>query len=53
LSRFARTAAVVKRWEEERRVRVAATTDPKQVGEVDVALFLVKCYHTESAARLA
>lgn len=37
----------------EREVPVRATTDPHSVGVVDLILFLVKCYQTESAARLA
>lgn len=30
-----------------------ATTDPSEIGVVDLALFFVKCYHTASAAELA
>jgi 2-dehydropantoate 2-reductase len=44
---------VVRRGGSERRVKVVATTDPASVGEVDLALFFVKCYQTESAAQLA
>jgi 2-dehydropantoate 2-reductase len=38
---------------ESRNVRVQATTDARQIGPVDVLLFFVKCYHTDSAARTA
>jgi 2-dehydropantoate 2-reductase len=31
---------------------VPATTDPASIGPVDVVIFCVKCYHTESAAQL-
>lgn len=41
------------RGEEETTTRVPATTDPSSVGPVDVVVFFVKCYHTESAAELA
>ena len=41
------------RGEEETTTRVAATTDPTSVGPVDVVVFFVKCYHTQSAAELA
>lgn len=44
---------VIRRGGGERSVKLAATTDPDEVGGVDIALFFVKCYHTESAARLA
>jgi 2-dehydropantoate 2-reductase len=37
----------------ERVTRVSVTTDPGPIGVVDLALFLVKCYQTESAAKLA
>ena len=36
-----------------RRIQVAATTDPGEVGVVDLVLFLVKSYHTGEAARTA
>jgi 2-dehydropantoate 2-reductase len=36
---------------EERTTRVAATTDPAQVGPVDVVVVFVKCYQTDGAAR--
>ena len=41
------------RGEEETTTRVPATTDPSSVGPVDVVVFFVKCYHTQSAAELA
>jgi len=44
---------VVKRGGGERRVPLAATTDPGELGEVDLLLFFVKCYQTESAAQMA
>jgi 2-dehydropantoate 2-reductase len=34
-----------------RRVSVAATTTPREVGVVDLVLFVVKSYHTAEAAR--
>ena len=37
----------------EREIEVSATTDPGPIGFVDLVLFLVKCYRTESAAKLA
>lgn len=36
-----------------RTVRLRATTDPAAVGPVDLAVVFVKCYHTESAVRMA
>jgi 2-dehydropantoate 2-reductase len=44
---------VIRRGGGERVTRLDATTDPAEVGEVDLVLFFVKCYHTESAAQLA
>jgi 2-dehydropantoate 2-reductase len=41
------------RGDEETVTRVAATGDPAAVGPVDLVVFCVKCYHTESAAELA
>jgi len=32
--------------------RVPATSDPAAVGEVDLVVFCVKCYHTASAAQV-
>jgi 2-dehydropantoate 2-reductase len=43
----------VRRDNRERRVQVAATTDPSTVGPVDLILFLVKSHHTGDAARFA
>ncbi len=34
-------------------IEVPATTDPAEVGPTDVALVFVKCFHTESAMRMA
>jgi 2-dehydropantoate 2-reductase len=34
----------------ERQVSVTATSDPDSVAPVDLAVFCVKCYHTEAAA---
>jgi 2-dehydropantoate 2-reductase len=34
-------------------IEVPATTDPAEVGPADVALVFVKCFHTESAMRMA
>jgi 2-dehydropantoate 2-reductase len=39
--------------EDEQVTRVAATTDPSSVGEVDAVVFFTKCYHTDSAAEAA
>ena len=36
---------------ESRMISVPATTDPAEIGPVDVALVFTKCYHTESAVR--
>jgi len=36
---------------ETKTVPVRATTDPAEVGPVDVVLVCVKCYHTEEAVR--
>lgn len=38
---------------ETRTMRVRATTDPADVGPVDLVLVFVKCYHTEDAMRRA
>src|SRR4051794_28163967 len=38
---------------ETRTIRVRATTDPADVGPVDLVLVFVKCYHTEDAMRRA
>jgi len=43
----------VVRGDEETTTRLPATSDPTTVGQVDLAVFCVKCYHTESAAELA
>jgi 2-dehydropantoate 2-reductase len=53
VERIASEGVTVRRGGEERRVRVAATSDPAQIGPVDLVLFFVKCYHTESAAEMA
>lgn len=39
--------------DEERVVRVPATSDPASAGEQDLVVFFVKCYHTDAAARAA
>lgn len=39
--------------DEERVVRVPATSDPASVGECDLVVFFVKCYHTAAAAESA
>jgi 2-dehydropantoate 2-reductase len=36
-----------------RTIRVGATTDPTEIGPVDLVMVFVKCYHTESAVRAA
>lgn len=43
----------VVRGEEERAVKVPATTDPGGVGPVDAVVVFVKCYQTDAAAGLA
>lgn len=43
----------VVRGDEETVTRVPATSDPASVRPVDLVVFCVKCYHTESAAELA
>jgi 2-dehydropantoate 2-reductase len=53
LEQIASNGVVVKRGGQERRVMLPATAEPAEVGPVDVALFFVKCYHTDSAAKLA
>jgi 2-dehydropantoate 2-reductase len=40
---------VVDKEGNEKSVRVAATTDPAAVGQVDLLVVFVKCYHTEAA----
>jgi 2-dehydropantoate 2-reductase len=39
--------------DEERVVQVPATSDPASVGECDLVVFFVKCYHTAAAAESA
>ncbi|MCY7352331.1 MAG: 2-dehydropantoate 2-reductase [Cytophagaceae bacterium] len=34
-------------------IEIPATTDPAEVGPVDVALVFVKCFHTQAAMRMA
>jgi 2-dehydropantoate 2-reductase len=41
------------RGDEETVTKLPATTDPASVGEVDLVVFCVKCYHTSSAAEAA
>jgi 2-dehydropantoate 2-reductase len=53
VDRLRSDGVVIRRGGGERVVRLGATTDPAELGEVDVVLFFVKCYHTESAALLA
>jgi 2-dehydropantoate 2-reductase len=43
----------VQRDGQQRRVKIAATTDPTTVGPVDLILFLTKSYHTDDAASFA
>lgn len=44
---------VVESADSERTVRIAATTDPAEIGVVDLVVFFVKCYHTAAAAESA
>jgi 2-dehydropantoate 2-reductase len=53
VDRLRADGVVIRRGGVERTVQLSATTDPADLGEVDVALFFVKCYHTEAAAKLA
>ena len=41
------------RGDESNATQVRATTDPSEIGPVDLAVFFVKCYHTAAAAELA
>ncbi len=43
----------VRRGDESTTTRVLATTDPSEVGQVDLVVFFVKCYHTAAAAELS
>jgi 2-dehydropantoate 2-reductase len=52
VDRIRASGIIVRRGGEERSIAVRATTDPQEVGEVDLVLFFVKCYHTESAAQM-
>src|SRR5574337_1729073 len=47
------TGLTVKSWKGDFSVRVSATDDPTKVGPVDLILFCVKSYDTESAIHLA
>ncbi len=44
---------IVARGDDEHTVKVPATANPAEVGEVDLAVFAVKCYHTQAAAQAA
>ncbi|HEY1370699.1 MAG TPA: 2-dehydropantoate 2-reductase [Gaiellaceae bacterium] len=48
-----RDGVVIVRDDEETTTHVPATTDPDGLGPADLVVFFVKCYHTDSAARLA
>jgi 2-dehydropantoate 2-reductase len=53
VERIRRDGVVVVRGDDERVTKVPATTDPEDVGPAEVVVFFVKCYHTQSAAKLA
>lgn len=53
VERLRKRALIIVGADGEREIPVQATTDPHSAGVVDLALFMVKSYHTESAARLA
>lgn len=44
------SGVTIVRGDDETTTPVAATTDPASVGPVDLVVFFVKCYHTQSAA---
>lgn len=48
-----RGLVVIDEDQQERSIAVQATADPHSAGAFDLVLFWVKCYHTESAAKLA
>jgi 2-dehydropantoate 2-reductase len=53
VDRINEAGVTVVRGDEQTNTRVPATTDPSQIGPVDVVVFCVKCYHTASATDLA
>jgi 2-dehydropantoate 2-reductase len=53
VDRINEAGVTVVRGDESTNTRVPATTDPSEVGLVDVVVFCVKCYHTASATELA
>ena len=53
VDRINEAGVTVVRGDESTNTRVPATTDPSQIGPVDVVVFFVKCYHTSSATELA
>jgi 2-dehydropantoate 2-reductase len=53
VERINEAGVTVVRGDESTTTRVPATTDPSEIGPVDVVVFFVKCYHTASATELA
>jgi 2-dehydropantoate 2-reductase len=53
VDRINEAGVTVVRGDESTTTRVPATSDPAEVGPVDVVVFCVKCYHTASATDLA
>ena len=53
VERLRERGLIILEEDREREIKVSATTDPGPIGFVDLVLFLVKCYRTESAAKLA
>jgi 2-dehydropantoate 2-reductase len=53
VDRISDNGVTIVRGDESTSTPVRATTEPSEIGVVDVALFFVKCYHTASAAELA
>jgi len=53
VDRINEAGVTVVRGDESTNTRVPATTDPSEIGPVDVVVFFVKCYHTSSATELA
>jgi 2-dehydropantoate 2-reductase len=52
VERINEAGVTVVRGDEETVTVVPATSDPASVGVVDLAVFFVKCYHTQAAAEL-
>jgi 2-dehydropantoate 2-reductase len=53
VERINASGVAIERGGETRTVQVRAALDPATVGHVDLAVFFVKCYHSEAAAEFA